>query len=694
MRPVHVALPFLLPKPLTYLAPMEVALGSVVRVSLRSKTMWGVVWQETKQPEGISLKKIGEAHPWIHFSQKMREFLDRVARYTVTPLGSILKMALPSLAYEAMILYEHKNFLGSGPLSFWKKKGSLKTLQSWVQEGILVQTPFSLKLGSMQERLPLILSPTQEIALMQSKQALASKGVLLLEGITGSGKTEVILALCRKVWEAGLQVLILLPEILLSHSWEQRVSHYFEMGSHKEAGRRVTSWHSTLSTKMRQQAMEDILYGDSLFIIGARSALFLPYPRLGMIVVDEEHESGYKQSDGVLYHGRDMAVMRGYQEGIPVILASATPSLESRWNTQHRYAHVKIQERYGLAKLPSFSCIDMGSHPPKKKRWISPPLQKVLQDTLEQGHQSLLFLNRRGYACLLLCGACGYRAACPHCSAWLSVHEKPPNLLCHYCGFSQPVAQFCPECRRDESLIRRGPGIEQIEEEVRTLLPKARITLMSSDHLSSTKAMEETLHRITAREVDVIIGTQLIAKGHHFPYLTSIGIVDTDFALADMDFRAEERLFQMLYQVTGRAGRADLPGHAYLQTFQPQHPLFRYLSTYDWDGFVAAEQERRERESLPPFVRMISITLSDPESFRVQEAALGLRKSYQEIPNVTLLGPAPAPLNPLRGLYRWKFLLKFPRAFKIESFIKQWIHNHPVLKTTKLQLDRDPYSFL
>jgi len=534
---------------------------------------------------------------------------------------------------------------------------------------------------------PLVLSPLQETALQDVRTQFKDFLTVVLDGITGSGKTEVILALSQDFWQKGLQVLVLLPEIMLSYPWCQRVEQYFDIP--------LTVWHSGMSPRLRQEGFENISMGRSLLVIGARSALCLPYARLGLIVVDEEHEAAYKQTDSVCYHGRDMAVFRGKKENIPVVLASATPSIETRWNVQqNKYGHVRLNHRYGVAQLPVFSCIDMRPHPPKENAWISPVLQKTIQETLDKGEQSLLFLNRRGYACLWMCYRCGYRAACTQCSAWLTVHEKPAQLLCHYCAYHTAVPKQCPGCGDDQGILMMGPGIERIAKEIMRLFPTARTAVLSSDHVLSASDMTTVLDKIANREIDILIGTQLIAKGYHFPYLTCIGIVDTDFALSDMDFRASERLFQLLYQVAGRAGRAERPGQVLLQTLQPDYPLFQKVLTYDWDGFVTQELEMRKAQDCPPMTRLIAVIVSHKQEWSVQEIAMKFQKTCPKHVGIQVFGPAPAPLNPLRGRYRWRFLLKAKANAPVYGFLMHWLHAQPLPKGIAVDIDRDPYTLL
>jgi primosomal protein N' (replication factor Y) len=752
MRPVHVALPIPLWQDFTYLAPKTIHIGTVVQVSFGSRIMWGIVWKDGLPCPG-AMKTIASVHPFLKLSPQLMQFIDAMARYILCPLGLIIKMVLPpAIKYDEMGLLEavkksHSIALDLahapetkkivtapvldphyvGTLRQWSSHQgiSLVAARSLVRSGALAPPLASPPLVSLSafpslppssisspasslahslvplhkaisynpntpdgiKKAPLVLSPLQEKALEDIREKLRDFQTIVLEGITGSGKTEVLLALCESIWARGEQVLVLLPEIMLSYPWCQRVEKYFDVP--------VTLWHSAMSPRLRQEGLESIILGKTPLIIGARSALCLPYAKLGLMVVDEEHEAAYKQTDSVHYHGRDMAVLRGRKEGVPVILASATPSIETRWNVlQNRYGHVRMHHRYGAAQLPTFSCIDMRPHPPKENAWISPALRKSIQETLDKGEQSLVFLNRRGYACLWMCYRCGYRAACNHCSAWLTVHEKPPQLLCHYCGYIIPVPPQCPGCGDDQGLLLMGPGIERIAKEIIGVFPSARTVLLSSDHVTSASHMKMVLDQITNREIDILIGTQLIAKGYHFPYLTCIGIVDTDFSLADMDFRASERLFQLLYQVAGRAGRENRPGQVFLQTMQPDYPLFHQVLSYDWDTFVGQEIAMRQAQDCPPIARFTAIILSHVQEWSVQEIAMQLQKKCPKHGDIQVFGPAPSPLSPLRGRYRWRFLIKSKPSAPVYAFIRGWIYAHPLPPGVLVEIDRDPYSLL
>jgi primosomal protein N' (replication factor Y) len=704
---VHIALPVPIDMLFTYASYDQKPIpGQVVRVPFGKRQLWGVVWEYADlHPHA---KAIATYHPFLHISETLRSFLTKMSRYLLCPLGSVLKMTLPHLAYEdSVFLEKNDNDICTkikgraidalrmttnhrGLASQWSEwTGAISNqMHTWCKKKWLMpsenQSIHHLTAPSNHQKLDL--SPEQTKAARKIKSAWEHQPVLL-EGLTGSGKTEVLLSLCPAIWKKGQQVLVLLPEIALIHQWVNRIQQYFNGN--------VSIWHSGLSSKERQVHFDKIISGSAHIIVGARSALFLPYPFLGMIIVDEEHESSYKQTETVLYHGRDMAIWRAHTEHIPVILSSATPSMESRWNvSQKRYAHVLLNQRFGHAQLPTFQCVDMRAHPPRPGHWISPDLKEKIALTLDKKEQTLLFLNRRGYAQIMLCFRCQFRAQCPHCAVCLGVHEQPQRLLCHYCGYEEPVHQTCPGCGQSNALIMRGPGVEQIQEEVHHLFPNARTMILSSDHMKSSNALNQALRQITNREVDIIIGTQISAKGHHFPFLTCIGIIDSDFVLENIDFRSGERLFQLLYQVAGRAGRSELPGHVYLQTMIPEHSLLQSLARYDWQQFVCNELTQRALNQMPPETRMVCMTLSDTCPWRTEESALRLYKSAPHHKEITLLGPAPALITPLRNRHRWHILIKAPRKVPIQCFLEQWIKQADICKRTRLDIDRDPYHFL
>lgn len=706
---VKVALPVPIDTLFTYAACQTCPQpGQVVRVPFGRRTVWGVVWGMADAHPNA--KVIDTVHPVVSFSTELRHFLDKMAAYLMCPLGMVLKMALPHMAYEDSVFFQ-KNTSTALPkrqgkaldrlrnaesdtlrllVSQWIEHTGVRSNQwaTWCQEGYIVssadQSLVPHTMPSMHHSIDL--SPAQHAAAQDIATAWDSKPVLL-EGLTGSGKTEVVLSLCPDVWAKGRQVLVLLPEIALINQWVKRIEQYFDPC--------IAVWHSGLSKNDRQRHFDRIVSGSAHIIVGARSALALPYPRLGAIIVDEEHETSYKQAETVLYHGRDMAVWRSRIERIPVVLSSATPSMESRWNVVHdKYAHVQLRQRFGAAQLPAFQCIDMRHHPPRANQWISPVLRQRMQETLDKKQQVLLFLNRRGYAQRLVCFSCQFRALCPRCDVCLSVHNTPPHLLCHYCGHQEEKPKACPQCGQSHALFVRGPGVEQIHDEVIQCFPSARTVVLSSDHMTTPKVMETALSDMASGAIDIMIGTQMAAKGHHFPLLTCIGIIDSDFMIQDIDFRSGERLFQLLYQVAGRAGRAEWPGHVYLQTMDPQHGLFQALAQYDWTGFVHDELRQRKDSGLPPETRMTCVTVSGACQWAVKESALRMGATVPHAPGITVLGPSPALVNPLRNRYRWHTLVIAPRHVPVQHFLTQWMGVLSLCKGTRVTIDRDPHDFL
>ncbi len=650
----------------TYTFSRALPHGCIVCVPFgaKNKLSWGVVWNPTREERELdsssefSLKAIHSIHPTLYFAPEDVDFLCKASWYTMIPLGPLLKMALPI------------------PILPEKKKSREQEPQKPTEAS-----------PEAKMHTPIHLHPSQEIAYTQLLEIMKEKpSITMLEGVTGAGKTEVCLKICEEVWREGKQVLILVPEIALSQQWERRLERYFHV--------KMAQWHSTLSPAQRQKIFHAL---DSFsVIIGARSAVFLPYTRLGLIIVDEEHDSSYKQEEGSIYHGRDMALLRGHHKKIPVFLLSATPSLESLWNIrQKKYHHVTLPERYGASSLPLVHMIDLRQHPPGTQQWISLPLREALHKNSVKKEQSLLFLNRRGYATLVLCYHCGHRESCIRCRSWLTLHtrSKQPVLRCHYCTFSKPLPEACPECHK-KPLCTQGAGVDQIQQEVLSFLPEARVEIFSSDTLASPKKLHAMIQSILQEDVDIVIGTQMIAKGHHFPLLTCVGILDTDFALTDPDIRGCEHMAQLLYQVTGRGGRATHQGHTYIQTAQPQHPLFRHIQNHTLEKFLQEELDQRIHNNLPPLTRLAMVHLSGKKEMLVEASAWALHKKIPAAEHLEIFGPCPSPLSPLRQRHRWRFLLKAPRSFPMQSFLARWIAACPLPSFISCRIDIDPHSFL
>ena len=509
----------------------------------------------------------------------------------------------------------------------------------------------------------------------------------LLDGITGSGKTEVYFEAIAAALARGRQVLVLLPEIALTVDWLRRFENRF--------GAPPLHWHSEVTGARRRETWRAVSTGRARVVVGARSALFLPFSDLGLIVVDEEHDGSFKQEDGVIYNARDIAVVRARHAACPVVLASATPTLETVVNVERgRYERIVLPERFGGSAMPRIAAIDMRRESLPSRTWLSPSLRDAVTRTLGAGEQVLLFLNRRGYAPLTLCRACGHRIECPNCSAWLVDHRLARKLQCHHCGFAARPPGACPKCEADDAFVACGPGVERLSEEAAEAFPGARTALMSSDALRSAAAAEELIGGIRRHDYDIVIGTQLVAKGHNFPDLTLVGVVDADLGLDGGDLRAAERSFQVLHQVAGRAGRGSRPGRALIQTYNPDHPVMAALVAGDRDGFLASESRAREAHGMPPFGRLAGIVVSGRSEAAVDTACRALGRAAPRGGEIRILGPAPAPLALIRGRHRRRFLVKAPQGVRIQPTIERWLRQVPMRRGVRIHVDIDPYTFL
>lgn len=650
-------------KAYTYLLPAGMeppAPGTYVQIPLGPRKILGCVWDD--QADNVPPEKLKEiiqvftAVPPLPESQ--RRFIERVANYTVSERGEVLKMVLSA----------PKALLG---------KRTVKKIKA------VCTHPDPDRSGPP-------LTPHQERAANILRDAVA-RGVYsctLLDGVTGAGKTEVYFEAVAQALRANKQVLILLPEIALSNAFLGRFAERF--------GTMPGLWHSNLTEAQRKATWKSVAQGETKVIIGARSALFLPYADLGLIVVDEEHDGAFKQEDNVRYHARDMAVLRGHMAHHPVILVSATPSLETLHNVRaRRYGEVQLPDRFGGARMPDVSLINMKKTPPERGNFIAPILKEAMVQTLAIGEQCLLFLNRRGYAPLTLCRACGHRLECPNCSAWLVEHKQSRRLVCHHCGISERMPETCPKCSAKDSLVPIGPGVERIAEEVREMFPQARtITLASDTAGDDGAALHQALEAIRSHNVDIIIGTQIIAKGHHFPKLTLVGVIDADLGLSGGDLRASERTWQLLHQVAGRAGRESAPGKVLLQTWMPENRVMQSLTVHDRDAFVSVELEERAQAQMPPYTRLAAIILSGTNPSKTENAARGLAQMAPSAEGLTILGPAQAAIYKLRNHFRWRLLLSADRAFPMQDYIRDWLKAAKVPSTIRVAVDVDPYSFL
>jgi primosomal protein N' (replication factor Y) len=690
--------------------------GTLVKVSFGARQLYGIVWPQKGSPSHKPLKPLLETFDKVYLPEESLKFIEWVSDYTMALRGQILKMVLAvpeAFEIKGEFLYglgiqpqrmtpkrqSLIDFLTSSPepltLSELSEKsdvseGILKTL---VKEGVLIlQGERSWKtLGQPLIRIPQKpqLSLDQLVAAEDIKKSLESQAfhTFLLEGVTGSGKTEVYFEAIDLILQRGGQALILLPEIALSAQWLQRFKARF--------GFPPAIWHSDMKKSQRKETFRALLEGDIPVIVGARSALFLPFPDLKLIIVDEEHDGSYKQEEGVIYNARDMAILRARFSQATCVLASATPSLETELNVRSgKYRHIQLNDRYGGAEMPEVKLIDLRKQRLNPQEWISRPLREALEEALKRGEQAMLFLNRRGYAPLILCRSCGDRLMCPHCAVSLVHHKFQNKLLCHHCGYIAPIPSTCSACHGEGTHSPIGPGVERIYEEVTAFLPQARCALMTSDHLNTPPKILDHVQKVQNHEIDILIGTQIMAKGHHFPLLTLVGIVDGDSALSGSDLRASEKAFQLLHQVGGRSGREKRKGLVLVQTHGTDHPVMQALVHQDRGAFFAFESDQRMLHGFPPYGRLAALILSGKRADEVQKAARLLARTFPLTDKAELLGPTPAPLSFLRGHHRWRLLLKTSKDFLPQPLLKAWLSKVPLPSSIRIQIDIDPYNFL
>ena len=727
-RRIRVMLPLPLPEPLDYAvsegAPMPPP-GSFVSVTLGPRELVGVVWDEAEGEvlPADRLKPFAGVLPTPAMRPELRRFVERVAGYTLAPPGAVLRMTMsvaeallpprprricaPTEAGIAVLAEEPKALTGprrralaalaegAGPVAELAQRagvgaGVVRGLigLGWAEERLVPASRVAPAAPDWEAPGPM-LSADQAAAAQKLAAAVEAGGfgVTLLDGVTGSGKTETYFAAIAAALAAGRQVLVLLPEIALGAQWLDRFRRRF--------GAVPAEWHSDVPPPARRDTWRAVADGGARIVVGARSALFLPFSELGLIVVDEEHDHSYKQEEGVCYQARDMAVLRASLAKIPIVLVSATPSLETVINVSRgRYRRVALPRRHAEAALPEVSLVDMRQEICEPGRFLSPPLVAALRKTLEAREQALLFLNRRGYAPLVLCRGCGHRFQCPNCSSWLVEHRLVRRMQCHHCGYAAPVPGFCPECLAAGTLVPCGPGVERLQEEVAARFPEARIAVMASDQLFGPRAAGELAEAMAAHRYDLLIGTQIVAKGHHFPMLTLVGVVDADLGLGGGDLRAAERTYQLLHQVGGRAGREERPGRVLLQTYMPEQPVMQALVAGDRDRFLESEAATRREAGYPPFGRLAALIVSGPDAEAADFAARALARASPHLPGVEVLGPAPAPLSVLRGRHRRRLLVKAGRDVNLQAVLRDWVGRVRFAGATRLQVDVDPYSFM
>jgi len=706
--------------PLDYRVPdgMHVEPGSVVVAPLGPRQLIGVAWE----PERLPTEEVGDnrLRPILGtldvapIAAPLRRLAEWTADYYLSPLASVLRMILPSSsALEGPRQLTEYRPTGLAPdrmtpqrekalAAIEGRQGTVRELadHAGVSDAVMrgLVNAGALEAIAVEADRPLacpdpdFAPPDLSEEQMEAARSLASsigKGFdpALLDGVTGSGKTEVYFEAIAECLRQGKQALVLLPEIALTEPFLKRFEARF--------GCAPTSWHSDLRSSQRRRAWRGIASGEAKATVGARSALFLPYRDLGLIVVDEAHEPTFKQEEGVQYHARDVAVMRGKFEDIPVILSSATPAIETRHMVDiGRYREVTLSERFAGATLPDIRAIDLTQDPPPRGRWLAPSLVAELEANLERREQSLLFLNRRGFAPLTLCRHCGHRFQCPNCTAWMVEHRLMHRLACHHCGHVMPPPKACPECGEEDSLVACGPGVERIADEVVALFPEARTAIVTSDTIWSPQRAAAFVAEMEAGAIDIVIGTQLVTKGYHFPNLTLVGVVDADLGLQGGDLRAGERSFQQIQQVAGRAGRGDKPGRVLVQTHDPEAPVIAALVSGDAPGFYAAETEARRDAAMPPFGRLAAIIVSAEDSSEAEAVARRIGSTAPAVEGMAVFGPVPAPLAMLRGRHRQRLLVHASRSLDVQDVIRDWLGTIDWSAKVRVSVDVDPYSFL
>jgi primosomal protein N' (replication factor Y) len=708
--------------PLDYRVPREMMVepGSIVLAPLGPRQIAGVVWEPEHMPSDAEvgdnrLRNLIDAYDLPPIAAPLRRLIEWTANYYLAPPAAVLRMALSSAsALDGGRTVIEYRATGQVPARLTAQRvQSLERIgerQGLVRELAAIADVSDavirglVKVGAI-EAVEVAVDdpfpepdPTFAPPELSAEQKMVADTIVtaveaqafqpyLLDGVTGSGKTEVYFEGIAAALAAGKQSLVLLPEIALTEPFLKRFEARF--------GHLPIAWHSDLRQSQRRRAWRAIASGEAKVVCGARSALFLPYRNLGLIVVDEAHETSFKQEEGVMYHARDVAVMRASFEQVPVVLASATPAIETRQMVEiGKYRELNLPGRYGAARMPKIDIIDLTQNPPPKQRWLAPTLVTALQETMERGEQSLLFLNRRGYAPLTLCRHCGHRFRCPNCTAWMVEHRLMARLACHHCGHVMPPPAACPECHEEDSLVACGPGVERIADEVATLFPEARVAIVTSDTIWSPAKAAEFVNRMEAGEVDIVIGTQLITKGYHFPNLTLVGVVDADLGLQGGDLRAAERSFQQIAQVAGRAGRGTKPGRVYLQTREPGAPVIQAMVTGDTESFYEAETESRREAGAPPFGRYAAIIVSSEKLDEAVDTARLIGHSAPEVEGMMVFGPAPAPLAMLRGRHRQRLLVHARRALDVQDVIRSWLGALEWPRAVRVAVDVDPYSFL
>lgn len=720
---IGVLLPLPFNEPFDYKIEGEAVLGELVRVPFGREVHVGVVWKKGKSSnlDESKIKPIMERINFPPLSAELRKFIEFVSGYNMAFAGQVLKMVLSVRQVfddpKMTVLYELSGkTLAEAKLknsdARWRVMDFLKfvpfnrqdiaagagvgqsVIKAMIDAGVLrpvlIEDKKEFEKPNAAYKKVNLTDEQKEAAVQLVGEIGNGFNVTLLDGVTGSGKTEVYFEAVARALELGQQVLILVPEIGLTSQWLGRFERRF--------GVKPAKWHSALGNRERIDTWKAVIEGRAKVLVGARSALFLPYQNLGLIVVDESHDQSFKQEDAVNYQGRDMAIVRAKYEQIPIILSTATPDLETVVNVEEgKYDIVELKSRFAAAVLPEIKIIDLKQDKPVRGSWgvswLAPTLANALKENLERHEQSMLFLNRRGYAPLVICRDCGHRIQCPNCTAWLTEHRRVGNLVCHHCGYVTPIPKECPECHSETGLTACGPGVERVAEEVKFRFPTARVKILSSDITTNFAEVSQVIHEMEEGNVDILIGTQILAKGHHFPSLTLVGIVDADLGLMGSDLRASERTFQLLSQVAGRAGRGEKKGIVYLQTLYPENAVLQALVENNREKFLALEKKTRRLLKMPPFGKLAAVIVSGPNQEETEKTALWLGQTAPNNEFVSTLGPAPAPIFMLRNKFRYRLLLKTAKNIRIQDVLRDWLKRIKIPGRVRVEVDIDPYSF-
>mgnify|MGYP002624052220 CR=1 FL=1 len=719
-----VLLPLPFDEPFDYEFDGDLPIGSLVRVPWGKQEIVGAVWSK-KQISDCSpnkIKSIIKKYNFQPLNKEIIELIKFVSQYNMAPLGMVLKMVISvkqafddeptevfyELTGKTLAEAKLKNSDARWHVIDLLKHGAYTKVEicrgagcgagvvdALNKAGVIIGR-VEIKKKQYNEPEPdfvrVKLTDEQQVA---AENVVAKIGngfsVTLIDGVTGSGKTEVYFEAAAEALKQHKQVLILVPEISLTAQWLARFEQRF--------GVKPACWHSGLGIRERTDNWIAAVEGRARVIVGARSALFLPYPDLGLIVIDESHDHSFKQEDFVNYQCRDMAVVRAKLGHFPLVLSTATPDLETVVNVENgKYDCVELTKRFAGASLPKIKIVDLKKDKPQRGEWgpswLAPKLVDALKDNLEKGEQSMLFLNRRGYAPLLICRDCGYRLQCPHCTAWLAEHRTSNKLICHRCGYMTDRPKICPDCHSETGLTACGPGVERIAEEVSRRFPDARLRVLSSDTTSSVAELSKVFAEMERGELDIMVGTQILAKGHHFPELTLVGIVDADLGLMGSDLRAAEQTFQLLSQVAGRAGRGGKSGEVIVQTLYPENAVLQALVDNDRNRFMELEKQTRQMLKMPPYGKLAAVIVSSERANLAEKIAVALGKTAPNTEYITTLGPAPAPVFMLRNKFRFRLLLKTVRNVNIQEVLKLWMQKVNVPNQVSIEIDIDPYSFM